>query len=161
MGLTACARGPAAPDIALDSDAGVPWQLAAQRGNAVILTFGYTHCADTCPVTVARLARLMQRIGPSGNRVEIAFITIDPKRDTPHALHAFLSRFEPTPAHLVGLTGTTAQIDAVENAYHAYARGETHSTFIFFIDRSGHTIGVHDDGDSDAVLAQAAREALS
>jgi protein SCO1 len=168
--LAACAQGWAAPNIRLTDDRGSSWALSDQRGKAVALTFGFTHCADTCPATVARLTRLANAPGNSTHGVEIVFITVDPQRDTPQALHEFLSRFEPgSRVSLTGLTGSPAQIASVEHDYHVWAQripgrggpnySEAHSEVIYFIDGGGRVHAVHDDDDSDAVLASALREA--
>jgi protein SCO1 len=166
--LGACSRGWFAPNIQLTDDTGARWELAGQRGRAVVLTFGFTHCADTCPATIAKLTRLVDA-SRQGRSVEIAFVTVDPKRDTAPALHRFLSRFNDGPAHVTGLTGTPAQIDAVERAYHVWAqrlpgRGdydEAHSAVIYFIDGGGRIRALQDDDDPDAVLSAALREAAS
>jgi protein SCO1/2 len=170
--LAGCARTPSAPPIRLTDGSGSPWSLDAQRGKAVVVNFGYTHCADTCPETLAKLAHLVDGLGVQAREVEIAFVTVDPQRDTPQALHVFVRRFETPNARIVGLTGTPAQISAVENAYHVWAQripgkhrnGEydvAHSAVIFFVDQSGRLSSLHDDGDPDAVLARALREAAS
>jgi protein SCO1/2 len=169
--LAACARsaGPAAPQVSLTSDTGKAWNLRDERGHAVLLTFGFTHCADTCPDTLAKLAKLSDRIDASGNEVRIAFVTVDPARDTPAVVHRFLQRFDT--ARIVGLTGTQQQIDGVENAYHVWAQripGRTHgakgydvahSAVIYFIDPRGDIASIHDDDDSDAALAAALHKA--
>lgn len=135
-----------------------------------MLTFGFTHCADTCPATLAKLARLA---GPDATTpVEIAFVTVDPERDSVTAMHRFVTRFGQGNARVAGLTGTPAEIDAVERAYHVWAQhipgrqphggyDIAHSAVVYFIDRNGVTRSVHDDDDPDAVLAAALREAES
>jgi len=136
-----------------------------------VLTFGFTHCLDTCPATLAKLARLAA--GPDAQTpVEIAFVTVDPQRDSVTAMHRFVSRFSQPHVRVVGLTGTPDRIDAVERAYHVWAQripgrqphgayDVAHSAVVYFIDRNGVTRSVHDDDDSDAVLAAALREAGS
>ncbi|HEY1653626.1 MAG TPA: SCO family protein [Candidatus Tumulicola sp.] len=163
------ARGPAAPDFTLTSDTGQPWSLAAQRGRPVLLTFGFTHCADTCPATLAKLARLRTNaLGPHGRDVEIVLVTVDPNRDTPAVLHAFVSRFGPS---IVGLTGDPGRIRAVENAYHVWAQSVpgnrrggnydvAHAAVIYLIDAAGRIRGLHEDDESEADLARAVREML-
>jgi protein SCO1/2 len=54
----ACASGQRAADFTLVDTSGAPWRLSQQRGKALLLTFGYTHCADTCPATLAKLVRI-------------------------------------------------------------------------------------------------------
>ena len=120
--LAACSRGWVAPDIRMTDDTGTPWTLAAQRGKAVVITFGFTHCADTCPATLAKLTHLVDALGSRSRGVEIAFVTIDPVRDTPRALHAYLQRFNDGAAHVTGVTGSKAQTEAVERAYHVWAQ---------------------------------------
>ena len=132
------------------------------------MTFGFTHCADTCPATLAKLARLAATNAKTP--VEIAVVTVDPQRDSVTAMHRFVTRFAEGNARVVGLTGTPAQIDDVERAYHVWAQripgrrlnaayDVAHSAVVYFIDPSGVTRSVHDDDDSDAVLAAALREA--
>lgn len=166
----ACGTARTAPDFTLTDDRGQAWALRDQGGKAVALTFGFTHCLDTCPATLAKLTRLSRALGSRGANVEIAFVTIDPQRDTPRKLHTYLPRFESP--RLVGLTGSASQIDAVETAYHVWAQripgkrgaGEydmAHSAVIYFIDGRGRVRSVHDDNDSDAELARALQEAAS
>ncbi|HEY1974935.1 MAG TPA: SCO family protein [Candidatus Baltobacteraceae bacterium] len=169
--LCSCSRAPAAPGFTLTDDTGSSWALASQRGTPVVLTFGFTHCADTCPAILAKLARLA--VGPGAKTpVEIALVTVDPQRDSVAAMHRFVTRFGDANARVVGLTGTPDQIDAVERAYHVWAQripgrqphgayDVAHSAVVFFIDRNGVTRSVHDDDDPDAVLAAALREAQS
>ncbi len=168
--LAACAHGWAAPNIRLTDDTGSPWALSEQRGKTVALTFGFTHCADTCPATLARLTRLANAPANGTRSIEVVFVTVDPQRDTPGALHGFLSHFDPgSKVTLTGLTGSPAQIASVERAYHVWAQripgrggpnySEAHSAVIYFIDSDGRVRAVHDDDDPDAVLASALREA--
>jgi protein SCO1 len=79
-----------------DSDGKVR-RLADFRGRAVVVFFGFTHCPDVCPTTLADLSAVMENLGPEANRVQVLFITVDPERDTPEDLekyvHAFDKRF--------------------------------------------------------------------
>jgi protein SCO1/2 len=157
--LAACSSRPAANDFTLLSDTGSSWQLSRQH-STVVLTFGFAHCADTCPTLLARLSRIAKASErTNGQPVRVAMITVDPQRDRPAALHAFVSRFGAT-----GLTGTQSQIDAVETAYHVWAqrlplkRGGydyAHATAIYVIDASGNIAAVRDDSDTDASIATA------
>jgi protein SCO1 len=156
--LTGCAHsGISAPDFALTSDHGTPWTLSAQRGKTVALFFGFTHCTDTCPDTLAKLAASLRVAGANAHDAEIAFVTIDPERDRPAVMHAYIRRFAGAP--IVGLTGTPAQIAAVEGAYHVWSKkvpgkhgmidyDEVHSAFTFLIDRDGNERMIHNDDDS-------------
>ncbi|MBV8491657.1 MAG: SCO family protein [Candidatus Eremiobacteraeota bacterium] len=167
--LSGCAHFPVSPDFRLTDDRGASWSLSAQRGRVVLVDFGFTHCADTCPLALAKLVRVANAVDPRNRSVEIAFITVDPQRDTPAVLHAFVSRFD-TGGRVVGLTGTPEAIDAVETAYHVWAqrvpgrvRGTydvAHSAAIYYVDASGSQRALRDDGDSAAELAAALREII-
>lgn len=110
-----CSHKPAAPDFTLTDQTGRPWSLSAQRGTPVQLYFGYTHCIDTCPTTLARLAK-----ADAGTKTIVAFVTVDPERDTPAALARYVKRFGYR--RIVGLTGTPAEITRVEKLYHVWSQ---------------------------------------
>jgi len=148
-----------APDFTLTSDTGKPWTLSSQRGKVVALFFGYTHCDDTCPDTLAKLAAALHAAGATPQDGEVAFVTVDPQRDTPQVLHAYIRRF--TGGKIVGLTGSAAHVADVEKAYHMYAQrvstpkggagyDEEHSSFTYLIDRRGDQRVIHSDDDSQA-----------
>ena len=146
---------------------GRSWSLSEQRGRPVLLTFGFTHCADTCPATLAKLARLTRSLGAAGAGVEIAMVTVDPQRDTPAVLHRFVARFD---RPIVGLTGTPARIAQVEAAYHVWAQripgkhpvahgyDVVHTAVIYAIDGRGYVRAIRNDDDSDAALTGTVRE---
>ncbi|HET6277003.1 MAG TPA: SCO family protein [Candidatus Cybelea sp.] len=152
-----------APDFTLTDQYGHPWTLSQQHERIVALYFGLTHCKDTCPTTVAKLARAITNQGSRAKNAEIAFVTIDPQRDTPPILGRFIARFDG--ARIIGLTGTPAQIASVERSYAVWAqkvRGdgrsngdydETHSSVTYLIGRDGRERVVHDDADSLASIA--------
>ncbi len=159
--LAGCAHpGPAAPNFTLTDQSGRPWTLSAQHGTSVALFFGFTHCKDTCPATLAKLAKATAR---AHAKAEIAFVTVDPERDTPPVMAAYLRRFEG--ATIVGLTGTPAQIAKVERLYHVWAQkipgkngsndyDEAHIATIFFIDPNGTQRMIADQTDGVTQLAQ-------
>ena len=167
--VAGCAAGRPAPDFTLTSDAGRPWSLSAQRGKPVLLTFGFTHCADTCPAALAKLAHISTTLGRRGAQVEVAMVTVDPRRDTPAALHAFVGRFGRS---IVGLTGSQGDVGNVEAAYHVWAqrvpgkagRGSydvVHTAAIYLIDSAGRIRGLREDDEPEADIARAVRDLLS
>ena len=80
-----------APDFTLEDQYGHTWTLSQQHGRTVALMFGYTHCTDTCPLMMAKLGDAARRTkGP----VTVAFVTVDPQRDTSPALRKYLQPFE-------------------------------------------------------------------
>ncbi|WP_409258766.1 SCO family protein [Paraburkholderia bannensis] len=71
--------------------------MADFKGKVVVLFFGYTHCPDVCPTTMAELSQALQQLGPdAGKRVQVIFVSVDPERDTPQILGQYVSAFNPT-----------------------------------------------------------------
>ena len=131
-------------DFKLTDDHGKPATAANYRGKVVLLYFGYTHCPDVCPLTMAQLHVVMQRLGPLADGARILFVTVDPARDTPAVMHAYVNAFDP---RAVGLTGGAGDIEALSKRYRsAYTREPTasdggydvsHSSAIYVFDRQG------------------------
>jgi protein SCO1/2 len=156
--------GPA-PEFALVDHQGRPVSLASYRGHPVLLFFGYTHCPDICPLTLARLQRSVRGLGSRGEEVRILLVTNDPARDTPPVLRAYASRFGP---QVVGLTGDSAAVARAMAGYGAYsmpasaapapadehAHGShaarpamlSHSAVVYGIDREGRLRVVFSEG---------------
>lgn len=82
-----------AHDFALPDTRGTLRTLADFKGKIVILFFGYTHCPDICPTTLAELSDVLKRLGPDARRVQVVFVTVDPARDTPAALEQYVAAF--------------------------------------------------------------------
>jgi protein SCO1/2 len=97
-------------DFALTGHDGKPRTLADFRGKVVVLFFGYTHCPDVCPATLAELAEAMRRLGDDAARVQVVFVTVDPERDTPALLAQYVPAFNPTFLGLSGDTDATARM---------------------------------------------------
>ncbi len=110
----------AAPPFALVDDDGRPVTLDSYRGEAVLLFFGYTHCPDVCPLTLARLSRVVGEM-PERKRegVRILLVTLDPERDTPAVLRDYARRFG---GRVTGLTGDSAALTKAWAGYGAYAQ---------------------------------------
>lgn len=89
------------------------------HGRFMLVQFGYTHCPDICPTTLADLTVVMDELGALQDRVQPLFITVDPARDTPDVLAEYRASFHPS---LVMLTGTELQIRAVAKAYRVHRR---------------------------------------
>ena len=98
------------------------------RGKVVIMFFGFTHCPDVCPPTMAKLAQLTKRLGDAGNRVQVLFVTVDPENDTVKQLTGFVPQFHPS---FIGLTGTDKEIAAVASQYKvAYGKNPKNPTLV-------------------------------
>lgn len=134
----------AAPAIGLQATDGSKFDLAKYRGKVVVLEFGYTHCTEVCPVSLAALAQARKLLGADAARLQVVFITVDPARDTVARLNGYLAHFDPG---FIGVTGSAAQVDAVLKAYGIGARRlaggndagymMSHSSYLYFIDTRG------------------------
>ena len=121
---------------------GKPRALADYHGKVVLLSFGYTHCPDVCPTTLAKFAEARRLLGVDADRVQGLFVSIDPERDTAELLRAYVPAFDAT---FVGLRGTEAQTDAATRAFHAnyqiiQYKGSTlvdHTASTYIIDANG------------------------
>ena len=133
------------PDFTLTDQHGQPFRLSEQRGRVVLLFFGYTHCPDICPTTLAMWSEVHEALGAEAERVRFVFITVDSERDTSQRLQQHLATFNDD---FVGLTGTQVELESVYQAYgivHEKARSKgseegylmMHNTSAFVIDPEG------------------------
>ena len=88
--------------LALTGQDGKPRTLADFRGKAVVLFFGFVHCPDVCPTTLAEMAGVMKALGEDAARVQVLFVTVDPERDTAEVLSKYVPAFHPS---FLGLYG--------------------------------------------------------
>ena len=96
-----------------------PVSLSDFRGRTVVLFFGYTHCPDVCPLTLARLARAMEVLGEeAAEEVQVVMVSVDPERDTPERVGEYAARFHPS---FVGLTGSREEVERVATDFGIYA----------------------------------------
>ena len=130
-----------AKNFTLTDQNGAPFSLAQAHGQAVALYFGFTHCKDVCPQTLALLGKARERAHLAPAQVRIVMVTVDPKHDTPPALRAFMRRIG---VQATGLTGTRAQLERV---WHDYGIGVepqkndiAHTDAIFLIDPRGRIV---------------------
>ncbi|VVE36454.1 SCO family protein [Pandoraea anhela] len=85
-----------AQDFSLQDPQGKTRTLADYKGKAVVMFFGYTHCPDVCPTTMAELNQVMQKLGADdAQRVQVLFVTVDPQRDTPELMGQYVPAFNP------------------------------------------------------------------
>ena len=97
-------------DFALTDHTGKPRSLADFRGRVVVMFFGYTHCPDVCPITLAELAAVVKKLGTDGDRVQVLLVTVDPERDTPEVLSQYVTAFDPRFLALRGTAEETARV---------------------------------------------------
>ncbi len=126
------------PDFRLTDHNGKERTLADFRGKAVTLFFGYTHCPDVCPTTLSDLAGAMRLLGPDADRVQVLFVTVDAKRDTPELLRNYVPAFNP---NFLGLYGDAAQTAKVTKDFRIYAAERAGSTpQSYTVDHSAQTL---------------------
>jgi len=97
-------------DFHLTDHNGVPRSITDFKGKAVMLFFGFTHCPDMCPTTLANMAAVVNQLGKDGDRVQGLFVTVDPRRDTPQVLAQYVPAFHPRFLGLYTDEGTTAAL---------------------------------------------------
>lgn len=120
---------------------GENYSSTSLAGRPHAIFFGFTHCPDVCPTTLARLVRLREELGEQA--FDIVFVSVDPERDRPRDVGKYAELFE-TP--IIGLTGSEAQIAKVKNQFGVYSAkvgddaenyNVEHTASVFLIDRDG------------------------
>lgn len=148
----------AAPDFHLKDASGKERSLADFRGKVVVLFFGYTHCPEVCPTTLADLSQVMRLLGAEAGNVQVLFVTIDPERDTPEVLGKYVPYFNPAFLGLYGDAQATAQaakVFAVNYEKHDGKNGYVmdHSDSTFLIGKDGRTVLMSPYGQRAELLA--------
>jgi protein SCO1 len=115
-------------ELALTDHTGRPRTLEDFRGKAVVLFFGFTHCPDVCPTTLADTAQALKTLGPQAERVQVLMVTVDPERDTPELLAKYVTSFDP---RFLGLRGDLAATQRAAKEFKIYFEkrkaGDTYS----------------------------------
>jgi protein SCO1 len=106
-----------AKGFALTDHSGKPRTLQDFAGKVVVVFFGFTQCPDVCPASMAELAEVKKLLGPDGDKLQAVFITVDPERDTPEVLKAYMSNFDPT---FVALRPTPAELPDFAKSYKVF-----------------------------------------
>ncbi len=130
-----------APAFTLEGSDGSPLALERYRGKVVLLGFGFTSCAEVCPITLLTLAQARKLLGAQADELQVVYVTVDPERDDTARMKRYLAAFDPS---FVGGTGTDAQLAAVRKEYGIAASKQagrdgsfSHSSFVYLIDRVG------------------------
>jgi protein SCO1/2 len=112
------------------------------RGKAVVLFFGFTHCPDVCPTTLADVAAALKQLGPDAQRVQVLFVTVDPERDTRELLAKYVTAFDP---RFLGMYGDAAATQRTAKEFKIYYEkrkaGDSYS-----VDHSGQTYVIDPQG---------------
>ncbi len=152
------------------------FRLIDQRGAAVtdrtwparykLLYFGYTSCPDACPLTLGKIADVLDRLGADARRVQPLFITVDPEHDRPGIMAAYTAQFSP---RIVGLTGSRQQISRVTAEFHIRADRQTepdgadviaHTHMMFLMAPDGDFVGEIDPDANAGDIARSIRHVL-
>ena len=138
------------------SENGKPVTGQTYRGKVVALYFGYTHCPDVCPTTVANLAQMAEKVGSP--EIRILFVTVDPARDTDQVMTDYAKAFS---SQVVGLRGGNNALANLARRYRvAYSvkKGPPyevmHSNAVFFFDKDGRARLVTTDTSDPAAMAE-------
>lgn len=138
---------------------GEPFASSKLNGRPAAVFFGFTHCPDVCPTTLARLTKLRKQLGKGDDAFSIVLISVDPERDTPADLREYVTLFD-TP--VIALTGTSAQIEQVKKQFGAYSRkveqpggsyNVEHTAAVILLDRNGQFVATlaAEEGDQVAL----------
>lgn len=132
-------------DFSLIDHTGEPVTDEDFEGKWQLVFFGFTHCPDVCPTTLATVAQVLEALGGDAGKVAPLFITVDPERDTPESMAEYIAQFD---RRIVGLTGSLEQLEAAARAFRVYyskveqegvpdGYGMDHSTFLYLMDPEG------------------------
>jgi protein SCO1/2 len=143
---------------------GAPITEAAMRGHPSVVFFGFTHCPEICPTTLFEMAGWLKTLGDEGKNLRAFFVSVDPERDTPAALDAYVSNFSD---RITGITGDTAKIAAMTKAFGIYSRrvdttgGDytmDHTATVLLLDSKGAFFGTIAYGENaDTAIAKLKR----
>jgi protein SCO1/2 len=151
--------------LGLKDHHGQPRTLADYQGKVVLIFFGYTFCPDVCPTTLARISEVMKQLGSEADQVQVLFVTLDPERDTPDKLAAYVTWFYPG---FVGLYGDEPATEAAARefkVYYAKSKGSEgmgyaidHSTGSYVLDSKGRLrLYLKENATVDAITADLKR----
>jgi protein SCO1/2 len=147
------------PEVRADGSA-APFRFQPPSGHVLVVYFGYTTCPDVCPTTLAALHRALALIGEDARRVEVAFVTVDPDRDTPDLLAPYVSTFI-AGGHALRPAGP-AELERAEHAFGATssvtrdAGGEievTHSGSGYLVNSEGRIVSEWEFGRTPELMA--------
>jgi protein SCO1 len=120
--------------FALTDQDGKPRTDADFRGKYMLIFFGYTYCPDVCPTALAVISAALDMMGQRAERIVPIFISVDPERDTPDVIKAYLSAYG---TRWVGLTGSEDEIAGAAKAYRVYYRANKEESTNYTVDHSG------------------------
>jgi len=141
--LTDVTGAPWGKKLELTDHTGQRRTLSDFKGKVVVLFFGFTHCPDACPTTLAELATVARELGPLGERLQVLLVTVDPERDTPDVLSKYVPSFNPT---FLGLYGTLAETTAAAREFKVYFQKQPQPAGSYTLDHSAGTFVLDPQG---------------
>lgn len=133
-----------APDFTLEDQNGNLFSLSKQRGNVVLIFFGYTNCPDVCPITLSEYKQVKSKLGPKAENVKFVFITVDPERDSVKRMQLYMKNFD---ADFIALTSDRQTLEAVWEDYGVYQeRQDVGSAAGYLVDHSARTYAIDTQG---------------
>ncbi len=116
-------------ELRLTDHTGATRTLADYNGRAVVIFFGYTHCPDVCPTTLAEMKAVLARLGEDAERVQVLFVTVDPQRDTREVLAQYVPAFDPRFVGLYGDEEATAKVARDFKVFYQKVAGSRPDTY--------------------------------
>lgn len=138
-----------APFVLTDAD-GKAFSSEKLAGRPYAMFFGFTHCPDVCPTTLARLAKLRNQLGKGPEAFDIVLVSVDPERDTPADIKNYVKLFG-TP--VIGLTGTVADIEAVKKSFGIFSEKVPDGNGGYTVDHSAQVLLFNRDGSFGGTIA--------
>ena len=134
----------------LTASTGKPFSSAELNGKPAAVFFGFTHCPDVCPTTLARLTKLRRQLGKGDDALSIVFISVDPERDTPAEVDNYMKLYD---SPVIGLTGTPAEIEQVKKQFGIYSRKAPQPGGGYSVDHTATVILLDKNGQFSATLS--------
>ncbi|ULR87831.1 MULTISPECIES: SCO family protein [unclassified Comamonas] len=116
-------------DFSMPDQHGQRRSMADFKGKVVLVFFGFTQCPDVCPTTLGDLAAVKQKLGAKGEKLQVIFASVDPARDTPEILQAYLANFDPSFLALRGSDEETAKMAKDFKVYYKRVEGQTPGSY--------------------------------
>lgn len=155
-------------DFALPASTGETLRFSDFRGQWVLLFFGFTHCPDVCPTTLLEYREVVQQLGDAADGLQVLFISVDGRRDTPDVLAGYVARFNPTFIAMQGDADTLAEIQPQFGLWYSFTGdtsgttyGVDHSARTYLIDPDGQLRMSYSFGTETNVLTETIREMMA
>jgi protein SCO1/2 len=120
------------------------------EGRPYLIYFGFTHCPEICPTTLAETSAWLERLGDKGGDLRVYFVTVDPERDTQEILESYLSSFDD---RIIGITGDLPEIDRLAKSFHIYYRKVPLDDGDYTMDHTASVFLMRPDGTFQGTIA--------